>query len=46
MKLLDTTLEDLSNQVAEGLPPVFAPGAGYDLHQIGQREQEDLIVLP
>jgi len=29
-----------------GLPPVFAPGAGYELHQQGQRETVDQIVLP
>jgi hypothetical protein len=43
----DTSLEDIASEVnAVGLPPVFAPGAGYDLHQQGQRENEDLIVLP
>ena len=29
-----------------GLPPVFAPGAAYEIHQQGQRDPVDLIVLP
>jgi hypothetical protein len=43
----DTDLAGISEQLnTGGLPPVFAPGAGYELHQQGERDQTDEIVLP
>jgi hypothetical protein len=46
MKVYETDLDGIAEAVANGLPPVFGPGAGYDLHQDGQRAGEDRIVLP
>jgi hypothetical protein len=43
----ELSLEDVAIGINEGgLPPVFAPGAGYELHQQGQRDTVDEIVLP
>ena len=40
-------LEDFAGAIrSSGLPPVFAPGAGYELHQQGQRTSVDEIILP
>ena len=40
-------IEALDEEVAlVGLPPVFAPGAAYELHQQGNRTETDEIVLP
>ncbi len=39
-------LEVISESVSVGLPPVFAPGAAYELHQQGQRDAVDEIILP
>jgi len=41
------TIEDISAQVnGDGLRPVFAPGVGYEIHQLGERQPQDRIVIP
>ena len=44
----DLSLEEVSDiqRFGGGLPPVFGPGAAYELHQQGQRDDVDEIILP